>query len=71
MRFLRLTKPGGLIGVIVPESIVAGNRLAPLRLWLTGRMDVCTSTKLPQKVFSGVGAPRNVVRGVSVLSRFL
>ncbi len=55
-RFLRLTKPGGLIGVIVPESIVAGNRLAPLRLWLAGRMDVYASITLPQKVFSGVGA---------------
>ena len=55
-RFLRLAKPGGLIAVIVPESIVASDRLSPLRRWLTGRMDLLASVSLPQKVFTGVGA---------------
>ena len=55
-RFLRLAKPGGLIAVIVPESIVASGRLSPLRRWLTGRMDLLASISLPQKVFTGVGA---------------
>ncbi len=55
-RFLRLAKPGGLIAVIVPESIVASDRLGPLRRWLLGRMDLLASVGLPQKVFTGVGA---------------
>jgi hypothetical protein len=55
-RFLRLAKPGGLIAVIVPESIVANDRLSPLRRWLLGRMDLLASIGLPQKVFTGVGA---------------
>ena len=55
-RFVRLAKPGGLIGVIVPESIVASDRLAPFRIWLLGRMDLLASVSLPQRVFTGVGA---------------
>jgi hypothetical protein len=55
-RFLRLAKPGGLIAVIVPESIVASDRLGPFRIWLLGRMDLLASVSLPQKVFTGVGA---------------
>jgi hypothetical protein len=55
-RFLRLAKPGGLIAVIVPDSIVASDRLSPLRRWLTGRMDLLACVSLQQKVFTGVGA---------------
>jgi hypothetical protein len=55
-RFLRLAKPGGFMAVIVPESIVASDRLGPLRRWLLGRMDLLASVGLPQKVFTGVGA---------------
>jgi len=55
-RFVRLTKPGGLIALIVPESIVASDRLGPFRTWLLGRMDLLASISLPHKVFTGVGA---------------
>ena len=55
-RFVRLAKRGGLIAVIVPESIVASDRLALFRIWLLGRMDLLASVSLPQKVFTGVGA---------------
>lgn len=55
-RFLRLCKPGGLIAVIVPESIVASDQLAPLRTWLLDELDLLAVVSLPQKVFVGVGA---------------
>ncbi|MBE0540958.1 MAG: SAM-dependent DNA methyltransferase [Verrucomicrobia bacterium] len=55
-RFVRLAKPGGLIAVIVPESIVASDRLGPFRRWLLGRMDLLATVGLPQKVFTDVGA---------------
>ncbi len=55
-RFVRLATPGGLIAVIVPESIVASDRLGPFRIWLLGRMDLLASVSLPHKVFTGVGA---------------
>jgi len=55
-RFVRLAKPGGLIAVIVPESVVASDRLGLFRIWLLGRMDLLASVSLPQKVFTGVGA---------------
>lgn len=55
-RFVRLAKPGGLIAVIVPESIVASDRLGAFRIWLLGKMDLLASISLPQKIFTGVGA---------------
>ena len=55
-RFMRLAKPGGLIAVVVPESIVASDRIGPFRIWLLGRMDLLATVGLPQKVFRGVGA---------------
>jgi hypothetical protein len=55
-RFVRLAKPGGLIAIIVPDSIVASDRIGPFRIWLMGRMDLLTTVGLPQKVFKGVGA---------------
>ena len=55
-RFLRLTKPGGLVAVIVPESIVASDRVGPFRKWLSGQMDLLAVVSLPHKVFTGVGA---------------
>jgi hypothetical protein len=55
-RFIRLAKTGGLIAIIVPESIVASDRLGLFRIWLLGKMDLLASISLPQKVFTGVGA---------------
>jgi hypothetical protein len=55
-RFVRLAKPGELIALVVPESIVASDRLGPFRIWLLGRMDLLASISLPQKAFTGVGA---------------
>jgi len=55
-RFWRLAKPGGLVAVIVPESIVASIRLSAFRRWLADRMSLLASVGLPQKVFTGVGA---------------
>jgi hypothetical protein len=55
-RFVRLAKPGGLIAVIVPDSIVASDRLGPFRLWLMGKMELLATVGLPQKIFTGVGA---------------
>lgn len=55
-RFLRLAKRGGLIAVIVPDSIVASERLRPLRRWLSAHADLRAVVSLPQKVFTGVGA---------------
>ena len=55
-RFVRLAKPGGLSALIVPDSIVASDRLAAFRIWLLGKMDLLASVSLPQKIFTGVGA---------------
>jgi hypothetical protein len=55
-RFVRLAKPGGMIAVIVPERILAGDALAPFRNWLMGQIRLLAVIGLPQNVFNGVGA---------------
>lgn len=55
-RFVELAKPGGLIAVIVPESILASDRLTLFRRWLLEQVVLLAVVALPQKVFSGVGA---------------
>ena len=55
-RFVQLAKPGGMIAVIVPESILASDQVAPLRKWLFHQVRLLAVVSLPQKVFTGVGA---------------
>jgi predicted Rossmann fold nucleotide-binding protein DprA/Smf involved in DNA uptake/SAM-dependent methyltransferase len=55
-RFVQLAKPGGIVAVIVPESILASDQLAPLRRCLMQQVQLLTVVGLPQKVFTGVGA---------------
>lgn len=58
-RFIQLAKPGGLIAVIVPQSIVASDQLAPLRAWLLEHIELLAVVGLPRKVFTGAGANAN------------
>ena len=58
-RFIQLAKPGGLIAVIVPQSIVASDQLAPFRAWLLRQIELLAVIGLPRKVFTGVGANAN------------
>ncbi len=55
-RFIRLAKPGGMVAVIVPESILASDQLKGLRRWLLERVRLFGVVSLPQHVFTGVGA---------------
>jgi|GEM_PF-1241976 len=55
-RFVQLAKPGGMIAVIVPESILASDQLGPFRTWLLEHVQLLAVVTLPQKVFTGVGA---------------
>ena len=55
-RFVELAKPGGLIAVIVPESILASDRLSLFRVWLLEHVVLLAVVTLPQKAFTGVGA---------------
>jgi hypothetical protein len=55
-RFVQLAKPGGMIAVIVPESVLASDQLTPFRMWLMREIQLLAVIGLPQRVFSGVGA---------------
>ena len=55
-RFVQLARPGGMIAVIVPESILASDQLGPLRKWFLNQVQLMAVVSLPHKVFTGVGA---------------
>jgi type I restriction-modification system DNA methylase subunit len=67
-RFVQLARPGGLIAVIVPDSILSSDQLGPLRLRLLEKMVLRAVVSLPHKVFSGVGA--NARTGIIFARRF-
>ncbi len=55
-RFVQLARPGGMIAVIVPESILASDQLGPLRRSFMNQVQLMAVVSLPHKVFTGVGA---------------
>jgi predicted Rossmann fold nucleotide-binding protein DprA/Smf involved in DNA uptake len=55
-RFVQLARPGGMIAVILPESILASDQLSRLRSWFLEQTQLMAVISLPQKVFTGVGA---------------
>lgn len=55
-RFVRLAKPGGLIVLIVPESIVASDRLGAFRIWFSGKW-ICSRPSVCPQRFSPALAP--------------
>ena len=61
-------KPGGMIAMIVPESILGSDQLRPLRNWLMENAQLLAVVALPQKVFTGVGA--NARTGILFARRF-
>src|SRR5207253_10849784 len=67
-RFVQLARPGGMIAMIVPESILASDELGPLRIWLLEHVRLFAVVTLPQKVFTGVGA--NAKTGILFARRF-
>jgi type I restriction enzyme M protein len=58
---LRLVRRGGQIGLIVPDSVIAGERLAPLRSALVGDHRVECVVKLPSGSFTGTEAKAHLL----------
>jgi N-6 DNA Methylase len=67
-RFVRLAKPGGLVAMIVPDSILSSDQLGPLRTWLLEHVNLLGVVSLPQKVFTGVGAKART--GILIARRY-
>jgi len=55
-RFWQLAKPGGYVGIIIPDGILANARLSYVREWLSDRASVRVVVSLPQHTFSAGGA---------------
>jgi type I restriction-modification system DNA methylase subunit len=67
-RFVQLAKPGGMIAVIVPESVLASDQLTPFRIWLMREIQLLAVIGLPQHVFSGIGAKAKT--GILIARRY-
>jgi len=55
-RFVHLAKPGGLIALIVPESILASDQLGAVAQVADAEIQAPGSSGIAAKVFTGVGA---------------
>jgi N-6 DNA methylase len=67
-RFVELVRPGGMVAVIVPDSILASDQLGPLRRWFLQHVLLLAVVSLPHKVFTGVGA--NARTGIIFARRY-
>lgn len=55
-KFLALTKPGGLVAMILPEGLLANQRTAKLRRELVSEAQILAVVGLPKGLFRGEGA---------------
>lgn len=58
---IRLVRKGGQIGIIVPDSIIAGEKLAPLRSLLIAQHRIDCVVKLPSGAFVGTEAQAHLL----------
>jgi hypothetical protein len=67
-RFLRLARPGGMIAMILPDSILSSDQLGSLRSWFMDNARLLAVVALPRHVFTGVGA--KAVTGIVFAQRY-
>ncbi len=60
-QILRLAKPGAEIGLIVPDGLISGLRMRPIREALMRRTDIRRVVELPRGSFKGTEAQAHVV----------
>lgn len=58
---LRLLKQGGKLGLIVPDSIISGEKFAPLRRKLAEQHKIAKVIELPRNVFRGTDAKAHIL----------
>lgn len=57
---LRLLRPGGMLAVIVPDSLASGQAYEPLRRALVSRHGLFRSVRLPDRFFNGTEARTHI-----------
>lgn len=55
-RCLRLLKPGGRMGIVLPEGVLNNSNLQPVRDYVEGKAIILLITSIPQDVFVKSGA---------------
>ena len=54
-RFVRLVRPGGVVGILLPQSFFSNRREAPARAWLLRQVQILALIDLPGSTFAGTG----------------
>jgi type I restriction enzyme M protein len=54
-RFVRAVRPGGIVALLLPESLFCNRREAPLRAWLLRHCQLLSVTALPDDTFAATG----------------
>lgn len=54
-RFVRAVRPGGVVALLLPESLFCNRREAPLRAWLLRHCQLLSVTALPDDTFAATG----------------
>ena len=65
-QFVRLTRPGGRIGIILPESILSNNRHQAVRRYILDHTEVAAVVSLPRSAFRGTGTTARTVVLIAV-----
>ncbi|MGQ9525753.1 MAG: N-6 DNA methylase [Armatimonadota bacterium] len=60
-QFIRLARPGGRIGIILPEGILANGRHVPVRRYVLDHTEVIAVVALPRSAFRGTGTTARTV----------
>ena len=55
-RSIQLLLPGGRLGIVVPDGILANEKTRAVRTWLSARAKVRAIVSLPQETFAALGA---------------
>lgn len=65
-QFIRLTRPGGRIGIILPEGMLANDRHQPVRRWILDHTELLAVVSLPRSAFRGTGTTARTVVLIAV-----
>lgn len=66
-RSIQLLRPGGRLGIVLPESVFSGQSMAEVRSWIIEKCHLVATVSLPPATFSPYGA--NVKTGILFLEK--
>ncbi len=69
-RCLNLLKPGGRMGIVLPEGILNDSQLEGVRDYVEGKAKIINITSVPQDIFVALGANPNIKLSIVFFKKF-